>query len=316
MKVKDIIGETKNAAFSFEIVPPTRGRSLRHFVEIVERLMPANPKWIDVTAHASNVHFKENGEGSFRKFTFKKRPGTLGICGVIQNRFQVDTVAHLLCLGFTREETEDALIELNYLGAENVFLVRGDNPNYEKKYPNEKSFNNYAIDLVKQVVDLRHGRFLNEMSEPFEFDFCCGVAAYPEKHFEAANFDVDLHHLKNKVDAGADYIVTQMFFDNQSFYDFVARARKMGIGVPIVPGLKTIKSAAQLKSIPSTFHIALPSQLVNEIQASPNHCAEIGERWTKNQVQDLLSKGHLNIHFYVMNDSSNVIQVIKSLGYL
>ena len=278
--------------------------------------MPAGPRWIDVTAHASNVHFREDGEGSFRKLTFKKRPGTLGICGVIQNRFQVDTVAHILCLGFSREETEDALIELNYLGAENVFLVRGDNPNYEKKYPNEKSFNAYAIDLVRQVVDLRHGRFLNEMSEPFEFDFCIGVAAYPEKHFESANFELDIQNLKNKVAAGADYIVTQMFFDNDRFFNFVERARQAGITVPIIPGIKVIKQAAQVRSIPRTFYVDLPQDLVGEILARPEHSAEIGINWARRQVEGLLAAGHLNIHFYVMNDAQNVMQLIRGMGYL
>ncbi|MGE3681519.1 MAG: methylenetetrahydrofolate reductase [Bdellovibrionales bacterium] len=316
MRISEIIQRTKNPAFSFEIIPPPRGRSIQDLIEIVETLMPVKPQWFDVTSHASSAYLQEDTHGNLIRRTYKKRPGTLGICGVIQNRFRIDTVAHVLCLGFTREETEDALIELNYLGVENLLLVRGDNPNYEKKYAREKSFNHYAIDLVRQVVALRKGQFLEELSEPAQFDFCIGVAGYPEKHFEAPNWELDLKYLKAKVDAGADYIVSQMFFDNSVFHSFVSRCRSAGITVPIIPGLKILKSASQLKSIPRTFHCDIPTDLVDNILENPKHAEEIGMRWTGHQIKDLLDRGHNNIHLYVMNDAHLARQVIETVDSL
>ena len=314
MKITEILEKTKNPAYSFEIIPPPRGRSISDVIEVVDALMPIRPQWIDVTSHSSSAYFHENSDGSIVRKTYRKRPGTLGICGVIQNRFKVDTVAHVLCLGFSREETEDALIELNYLGVQNVLLVRGDSPNYEKKFSKDRSFNFYASDLVRQVRDLRDGRFLEELSHSSSLDFCIGVAGYPEKHFEAANLAIDISYLKAKVDAGADYIVTQMFFDNTRFHEFVAACRKAGITVPIVPGLKVLKSERQLKSIPRTFHIDLPSDLAGEILAHPEHCAEISQRWAAQQVRDLHEKGYMNVHFYVMNDADTVKKVIDLAG--
>lgn len=273
--------------------------------------MPIEPKWIDVTSHSSSVYFHEHADGSIRRKTYRKRPGTLGICGVIQNRFKVNTVAHILCLGFSREETEDALIELNYLGVENVLLLRGDGPNYDKKFSRDRSFNEYSSDLVKQVFDLRKGKFLEELSHSSSLDFCIGVAGYPEKHFEAANLDIDIQFLKKKIEAGAEYIVTQMFFDNSKFFNFCEKVRSAGITVPIIPGLKVIKSAGQLKSIPRTFHVDLPGDLAGEIMSSPDNAAEIGARWTARQSQELLSQGYMNLHYYVMNDAHLVRKVIE-----
>ena len=258
MRVIDIIKETTSPSFSFEIIPPPRGRSIRDIIEIVEYLMPLRPKWFDVTSHSSSAYIHEDGDGNLRRRTYKKRPGSLGICGVIQNRFKVDTVAHVLCLGFSREETEDALIELNYLGVENLLLLRGDSPNYEKKFTKEKSVNLFASDLVKQVIELRQGKFLEELTDSSSLDFCIGVAGYPEKHFEAANLHIDIENLKKKVDAGADYIVTQMFFDNQIFHSFVKQCRAAGIQVPIIPGFKSFKVDRAIKSVPRTFHCDLP----------------------------------------------------------
>ncbi len=310
MKVIDIIAATKNPAFSFEIIPPPRGRSIKEVTDIVESIMPINPQWIDVTSHSSSVYFHENADGTIRRKTYRKRPGTLGICGVIQNRFKVNTVAHVLCLGFSREETEDALIELNYLGVENVLLLRGDGPNYDKKFSKDRSFNEYSSDLVRQVFELRQGRFLEELSHSSSLDYCIGVAGYPEKHFEAPNLKLDIQYLKAKVDAGADYIVTQMFFDNEKFFNFCEQARAAGITVPIIPGLKVVKSAGQLKSIPRTFHVDLPGDLVGEIMSSPENASEIGARWTAKQCEELLNKGFMNLHFYVMNDAHLVKKVI------
>ncbi len=313
MKVIEHIEAAKAPAFSAEIIPPPRGRSIRDLIEVVECLIPIRPRWIDVTSHSSSSHLHENRDGTLRRKIYKKRPGTIGICGVIQNRFKIDTVAHILCLGFTREETEDALIELNFLGVENVLALRGDEPDHDKAVMKHQSTNKFAIDLVRQLQDLKKGIFLEDLSQATPLDFCVGVAGYPEKHFEAANKKVDLMHLKNKVDAGAEYIITQMFFDNSHFYNFVNECREIGITVPIIPGLKILRSVNQLRSIPKTFHVDLPDPLVDEILASPEHAAEIGKRWCQRQVEDLLNNGHHNIHFYVMQDATMVSDIVKAV---
>ncbi|MBL7544802.1 MAG: methylenetetrahydrofolate reductase [Bdellovibrionaceae bacterium] len=297
--------------FSYEIVPPPRGRSVKEIIDIAEGLSPLNPPWIDVTSHASSAYYQENGDGSIVKRTFKKRPGTLGICGIIQNRFRIDTVAHILCQGFTKEETEDALIELNYLGIHNVLALRGDTLNYSKEISKNRTVNQYASDLVEQIKSLKKGQFIEEISKCEPLDYGVGVAGYPEKHFEAANFKTDIQFLKKKVEAGADYIVTQMFFDNSKFYTFKRACIEAGIQVPIVPGLKIIKQVSQLKTVPKTFSVDLPEPLVDEISASPNHVEEIGRRWAHQQVQDLIKNGEKNIHFYIMNDASLVIDLVK-----
>lgn len=298
--------------FSYEIVPPPRGRSVKDIVDIAEGLSALNPPWIDVTSHASSAYYQENTDGSIVKRTFKKRPGTLGICGIIQNRFRVDTVAHILCQGFTKEETEDALIELNYLGIHNVLALRGDSLNYNKEVSKNRSVNQYASDLVSQIKGLNKGEFIEEISNSEPLDYGIGVAGYPEKHFEAANFKTDIQYLKKKVDAGADYIVTQMFFDNQKFFTFKKACMDAGITVPIVPGLKIIKNVAQLKSVPKTFNIDLPEAMVDEITSSPMHVEEIGRRWALHQVQDLIKNGEKNLHFYIMNDAHLVIDLVKT----
>jgi len=315
MKVHEHIAKAEQAKeplFSYEIVPPPRGRSVKDIVDIVEVLAPLNPPWIDVTSHSSTALFQEHNDGSIQKRTLRKRPGTLGICGVIQNRFKIDTVAHLLCLGFTREETEDALIELSFLGIENVLALRGDAPNFQKRARADRTMNSFAADLVGQIRDLNQGKFLDELEEAEPLDFCVGVAGYPEKHFEAPSLKADIQALKKKVDAGAHYIVTQMFFDNQKYFEYVRLCREAGITIPIVPGLKVLKSAAQLKSIPKNFYIDLPECFVDEIQESPHHAAEIGQRWARKQVQELLEFGVPGVHFYVLNDVHTVAGIVRS----
>lgn len=313
MRIVELLERQLNPSVSFEVIPPPRGRSIRDIIEMVDALMPVEPLWFDVTSHASTSDVLEDSMGNLKRRTLKKRPGTLGICGVIKNRYKVETVAHLLCLGFTREETEDALIELHYLGVENILALRGDGPNYEKKFGKDKSFNVYAVDMVRQVTALRSGQYLQELQASSGLDFCIGVAGYPEKHFEAPHLDIDVRHLKNKVETGAEYIVTQMFFDNQRFYDFVQKCRDADIVVPIIPGLKVLRSSAQLRSIPKTFHVDIPPVLANEFLAHPEHAEEIGARWAKQQMQDLLEHGFEHLHFFVMNDASQVCKLIKSV---
>lgn len=311
MKVIEHLSRASNPLFSFEIVPPPRGRSVQEIIDIVEALNPVNPSWIDVTAHSSSAYYSEKGDGSIERKIYKKRPGTIGICGIIQNRFRIDTVVHLLCLGFSKEETEDALLELNFLGIHNVLALRGDAPNYKKELSKNRSMNHFASDLVEQIKGINNGIFLDELEGGSKFDFCIGVAGYPEKHFEAPNLKLDILNLKRKVDAGADYVVTQMFFDNKHYFEFVRQAREAGITIPIIPGIKVLKSATQLVSVPKNFYIDFPDQLVEEVTKDPKNVAAIGKEWASRQVEDLLNKGAPCVHFYIMNDTGTIVDIVK-----
>lgn len=311
MKVIEHIDKATNPLFSFEIVPPPRGRSIQDVVDMVKVLAPYNPPWIDVTSHPSGAFYHENEDGTIERRIYKKRPGTIGICGVIQNRFKIDTVTHLLCSGFTKEETEDALIELSYLGIHNILALKGDGPNYNKKISKARKVNEYAIDLVEQVEQLKRGEFLDEIADGAKLDFCVGVAGYPEKHFEAPNLATDIMHLKAKVDAGADYVTTQMFYDNKNYFTFVEQCREAGINVPIIPGLKIIRSVKQLQSIPRNFYVNFPDDFVNEVLENPKHVVELGIAHAIKQTDELLASGLPGVHFYVMNDAKSVAKVIE-----
>lgn len=311
MKVIEHLDRAKNPLFTFEIVPPPRGRTVKDITDIVQDIQQFNPPWIDVTAHSAGAYYHQRPDGTIERKITKKRPGTIGICGIIQNRFKIDTVTHLLCQGFTKEETEDALIELNYLGIENILALRGDGVNYKKHVEVGRSINQYAADLVAQITELKNGKYLDDLHNSEPLDFCVGVAGYPEKHFEAPNMKLDLAHLKAKVDAGAQYITTQMFYNNECFYSFVKQCREEGINVPIIPGLKVLKKTAQLNTIPKNFHIDFPDELVDEVTENPKHVEEIGIRWAKKQTQGLLEFGVPCVHYYIMNDTSSVVEVVK-----
>lgn len=302
----------KTPLFSYEIVPPPRGSSAKDIVDVVEKLAILNPPWIDVTSHTSTAHYQEKQDGTIQKRTLRKRPGMLGICGIIQNRFKIDTVAHMLCLGFTKEETEDALIELNFLGIENILALRGDAPNFSKPVRADRSVNGLASELVKQVRDLREGQFLDDLDNSSALHFCVGVAGYPEKHFEAPSLKLDIQNLKKKVDAGADYVVTQMFFDNKKYFNFVEACRAEGIAVPIIPGLKMLKSEAQLRSIPKHFYIDIPDELVDKVTSHPHLAAQTGKEWMRKQTQELLEAGVPGVHYYILNNVDAVTEVVQS----
>ncbi len=312
MHVTEHLEKARSPLFSYEIVPPPRGRSIREIIDVVECLQPLEPPWIDVTSHSSTAYYQEKN-GLIERRTFRKRPGTLGICGIIQNRFKIDTVAHILCLGFSKEETEDALIELNFLGIHNVLALRGDIPNFQKPARADRTVNQYASELVSQLCDMKKGKFLEDLDGSQPLDYCVGVSAYPEKHLEAPSLKVDIQNLKKKVDAGAQYIVTQMFFDNQKYFDFVKLCRAADIHVPIIPGLKMLRSVPQLKSLPKTFNIDLPDALVDEVLETPKQVAEIGARWLYKQSLELLEAGVPCLHFYVLNDAGHVVDTVKRL---
>jgi len=314
MLVTEHLDRSTRTLFSFEIIPPARGKTVRDIIRMVEQIAPVNPPFIDVTSHMAEAIYEELPDGTIKRRVAKKRPGTISICGIIQNRYGIDTVPHLLCSGFTREETEDAIIELNYLGIHNVLAIRGDESNYAKVVREGRTQNIYAKDLVSQLVDLRSAKYLDEITGSEPIIFFVGVGAYPEKHVAAPNFKTDIRYLKQKVDAGADYIVTQMFFDNTAFHTFVKACRDAGITVPIIPGLKPIDSVRQLSSLPKHFHISIPEELVDEVHESPEHVKDIGRRWAVRQLEDLVNAGVPCVHFYVMNDARPVVEMIGDLG--
>ncbi len=313
MHVTEHLEKADKPLFSFEIIPPPRGKTVRDIIDMVEQIAPVNPPFIDVTSHMAEAVYEEQADGSIKRRVKKKRPGTISICGIIQNRYGIDTVPHLLCTGFTREETEDATIELNYLGIHNVLAIRGDESNYNKVLSSGRTRNIYTSDLVKQLIDLREARFLDDIANSEPINFCIGVGGYPEKHVEAPNLKTDITYLKAKVDAGADYIVTQMFFDNVAFHQYVKLCRQAGIKVPIIPGIKLIDGVRQLNTLPKHFHVTIPDDLVDEIMESPKNVKEIGRAWGRKQVEELLGAGVDCVHFYVMNDASPAVEIIREL---
>ncbi len=314
MKVTEHLNNAKDPLISFEIIPLQRGGDINLLFNIVDVLMKFNPPFIDVTSHSSEVHFEETPNG-IRKKVKRKRPGTIGISVAIKNKYNVDTVPHILCNGFTREETEDALIELNYLGIENVLAVRGDDIGYKKPVPEGRTSNIYALDLVKQVVDMNKGRYLEEdLLDAAPTNFCIGVGGYPEKHFESPNLKSDIKLAKEKVNAGADYIVTQMFYDNRYYFEFLKKCREDGITVPIIPGLKILTGKKQLNSIPKTFYVEIPEGLSSEIsEAKPEHVVDIGVEWTAKQCEELLNEGIPSLHFYIMQNAKPIQKLFERL---
>lgn len=314
MKVIEHLAKAKSPLISFEIVPPPRGSSVKDIIDVVEVLTAFNPPWIDVTSHSSVTQYHERGDGTISKRTVRKRPGTLGICGIIQNRFKIDTVAHILCQGFSKEETEDALIELSFLGIHNVLALRGDAPSGLNSTAKPTVVNRYASDLVAQISAIRDGKFVEDIVDSDPLDFGVGVAGYPEKHFEAPSLKADVLNLKRKVDAGADYVITQMFFDNAKFFAFEKACREAGITIPIIPGIKVLRSVAQLRSLPKAFFIDLPDALVDSVMKDPSHAAAIGQEWALKQSQDLLERGCKTLHYYVLNDVAAVKEIVQKLG--
>ncbi len=316
MKITEHLAKSDNTLISFEIIPPKRGGSFQQLMSALDDLVKYNPPFIDITSHAAEIEYEETPDGGYKIKIKRKRPGTLGICALIQNKYNIDAVPHVICKGFTKEETEDFLIELHYLGIDNVLVIRGDESGYEKPVKFNRSVNEYAIDLVKQVADLNRGKYLEDsLLDAQPMNFCIGVAGYPEKHFEAPNIETDIKFTKAKIDAGADYIVTQMFYDNKKYFDYVDLCRQHGIEVPIIPGLKLITSKKQLNSIPKNFYVDIPNELVEEVtKAKSEHVEDIGIEWALKQTEELLNKNVPAIHFYVMQNTAPIKKLMKKLN--
>ncbi len=314
MKVIGHYNKAEKPLISFEIIPPKRGGSIKKVFDSLDQVMKFNPPFIDVTYHAAESYYEELSDGTIKRHIKRKRPGTIGLCAAIKHKYDVDPVPHLICEGFTKEETEDALIELNYLGINNVLAIRGDaQDNTVRRFKNG-TYNDYAVNLVKQVSDINEGRYLEEIGNAQGMDFCIGVAGYPEKHFEAPNLDFDIARLKEKVEAGGDYIVTQMFFDNEAFFRFEQKCRDAGIEVPIIPGLKILSRERHLNFLPKYFYLNLPEELSESVQSNPEDARTVGIEWSKKQCQELLEHGVPGLHFYIMGDPSPAIEVIESLS--
>lgn len=314
MRVTDHLAKASGPLISFEIIPPLRGGNVRSLLALIDDLVVFRPPFIDITSHAAEVVYEETAQG-IQKRIKRKRPGTLGVCALIQNKYDVDAVPHVLCHGFTREETEDFLIELRYLGIDNVLAVRGDESGYRKPLREGRSANRFASDLVSQIVAMNRGRYLaDDLLDAHPSDFCIGVGGYPEKHFEAPNLHTDVRYLKAKVEAGAEYIVTQMFFDNRHYFRFVDLCRQEGITVPIVPGIKVLSSRAQLTSIPRNFFVEIPSELADEVAAvRDEQVLEVGTEWALRQSQELLESGVPSLHYYVMQSATAVRRLLERL---
>ncbi|MGZ8592333.1 MAG: methylenetetrahydrofolate reductase [Actinomycetota bacterium] len=313
MKVVEHLANATRPLVSVEIIPPRRGRDVRRIYEAVESLMPFDPPFIDITSHAGEAIWDELPDGTFRRRVTRKAPGTFGLCAAIKHRFDVDPVPHVLCNGFTREETEDALIELNYLGIENVLVIRGDGE--ARVPPDGRSANETGVDLVKQVSAMNRGVYLEELLESTPTAFCIGVAAYPEKHVEAPNIEWDIGVLLDKQRAGADYAVTQIFYETEAYFRFVATCRERGVTIPIVPGLKIVTRAEQLRLIPKTFGASVPERLVAEVLASPaDRVVDVGVRWALDQTRELFARGVPSVHFYIMQNTAPLVSLMEQLS--
>ena len=316
MKVTEHFKKAKKTLFTFEIIPPLKGESIDNLFKHIDPLMEFKPPFIDVTYHREEFVYKKRENGLLERRTIRKRPGTVGICAAIQNRYQVDMVPHMICGGFNREETENALIDLHFLGIDNVLVLQGDGVKPEGVFVPEPDGHAFASDLLRQVYKMNKGQYLDdELQHTFPTNFCIGVAGYPEKHFAAPNLTSDLKYLKMKVDLGAEYIVTQMFFDNQKFFEFVNKCRELDITVPIVPGIKPITTKKQLTILPRIFYIDIPEELANAIEVCKDNQAarEIGVEWAIKQSKELVDFGVPSLHYYSMGKSDSVYKVAQAL---
>lgn len=316
MKITEHLAKAKSTLFSFEILPPLKGENIHNLYNHIDPLMEFNPPFIDVTYHREEFVYKKRENGLLEKKSIRKRPGTVGICAAIKNKYNVDTVPHIICGGFNKEETENALIDLNFLGIENVLLLQGDAIKSEAAFVPEVGGHKFASELLCQVVDMNNGKYIDEdLLNANPTNFCIGVAGYPEKHFAAPNLKTDLKYLKMKVDMGAQYIVTQMFFDNQKFFEFVRKCREMDINVPIIPGLKPITTKRQMNVLPRIFYIDLPEDLADAVEKCKDNeeVRQVGIEWTIQQSKELVDFGVPVLHYYSMGKSKSVLKIAQEL---
>jgi methylenetetrahydrofolate reductase (NADPH) len=316
MKVTEIINHSEKTVFSFELLPPMKGNDTSKINRTIESLIEFGPKYINITTHRDEIEFREKTDGTIERRVVRKRPGTVAIAAAIQYKYGIPVVPHILCGGFTRSETEHVLIDLNFLEIKNVLALRGDSPKGETIFKPEPQGNAHASDLVKQIVRLKEGKYLDpELKNNHSLDFCIGVAGYPEKHSEAPNIEADLLFLKEKVDAGADYIVTQMFFDNNVYFAFVEKCREIGISVPIIPGIKPIALLNQLTVLPKIFKIDLPSDLVNALKkcTTDDQARQVGTEWAVFQAKELIRARVPSLHIYTYGISDNVKEIVKAV---
>lgn len=316
MKIVDHISNADGKTlFSFELLPPVKGKGIKEIYNAIDPLMEFNPPFIDVTYHREDYIYKQHENGLLEQVAYRKRPGTVAICAAIINRYKVDAVPHLICGGFTKEETENALIDLQFLGIDNVLVLRGDARKADPSFIPTPGGHSFATDLLEQVINMNNGIYLNGEADVSNSDFCIGVAGYPEKHFEAPNLSHDLRYLKKKVEMGADFIVTQMFFDNKKYCDFVKMCRNNGIDVPIIPGLKPITSSKQLINLPKIFHLDIPQDLSDAVLEckSEKDVKEVGIQWMIEQCKELISFGAPVLHFYTMSNPEPTRRIAEAI---
>lgn len=316
MKVIDKINSREKTLFSIEIVPPLRGNSLESIYKRIDSLIEFDPAFINITYHKDEVVVKKKSDGTLERRTISKRPGTVALTAAVMNRYSVNVVPHLTCSGFSKDQTENALIDFNFLGIKNILALQGDAGRNQTEFIPEVSGHAYAIELVGQIVNMNNGKYLDEdLKQPTPSDFCIGVAGYPEKHYAAESLNVDIKHLKAKVEAGADYIVTQMFFDNQVYYDFVDKCRTAGINVPIIPGLKPIALINQVDVLPKLFHLTIPEELDKEIRKCKDNkqALEVGTEWGIEQSKDLMKNGVPVLHYYTLGAGNSIRKIAEKI---
>ncbi len=315
MSVIDKLKSAKGPLFTFELLPPLKGHSIEKVYTTIDRLIEFQPAYINFTTHRNEITYKESPDGLLEKRVTRLRPGTIALAAAVRYKYNITVVPHILCGGFSKEETENVLIEMNFLGIDDVLALRGDPQRGSRTFIPEKEGHTHTSELIRQIVDMNNGRYLEEtLEDTTPTNFCIGVAGYPEKHFEAPNRQTDMEYLKHKVDAGASYIVTQMFFDNSKFFRFRDECKEMGINVPVIAGLKPISALNDIRLLPQTFHIDVPNDLVNAIRkcTTDKEAREVGIEWATMQSKELIKEGVPGIHYYTLGRSDNVARIVKA----